>query len=65
MSKVKKTRNLQALPLRECHRCDHVWFGRIPKLPKRCPNCSSPRWAVKPKVIGCGPRPISKAKRRR
>ena len=29
----------------ECRFCHHVWRGRVPHPPVRCPSCMRPRWA--------------------
>ena len=27
-----------------CRRCQHVWRGRLPTRPVRCPACRRPDW---------------------
>lgn len=34
----------------ECKRCAHKWVPRIPE-PAVCPNCHSPYWMVKPRLV--------------
>ncbi len=29
-----------------CERCGHSWISRIATIPKRCPKCKSPNWAI-------------------
>ena len=29
-----------------CRFCGHVWRGRVPHPPVRCPSCMRPKWAA-------------------
>ena len=29
-----------------CRFCHHVWRGRVPHPPVRCPSCKRPKWAA-------------------
>ena len=32
----------------ECRFCRHVWRGRVPHPPVRCPSCKRPKWETAP-----------------
>ena len=32
-----------------CKRCEFEWYPRTPKMPVRCPQCSSRLWQTKKK----------------
>ena len=34
---------------RECLHCGHAWIPRV-AMPRRCPQCNSPRWNKPPRA---------------